>query len=81
MLGAEYIWKRNGPDHWCHSLLYSDIGMQRFSSRQAKIFGARNAMSGIQKAEMVDANGMVRAKDVPSADMAQAVLLNWDSVK
>ena len=39
LLGAEYVWKRNGPDHWCHSLLYSDIGMQRFSSRQAKIFG------------------------------------------
>jgi hypothetical protein len=81
LLGSEYVWKRNGPDHFCHALLYSDIGMQRFNHSQAKIFGTRNAMSGIPKAEMVDANGMVRSRGVPSADMAQAVLLNWDSAK
>jgi hypothetical protein len=81
LYGNEYVWKRNGPDHYVHAQLYSDIGRQRFSGEKAKIFGARNAMSGIPKAEMVDAAGMVRARDVPSADMAHAVLLNWDSVK
>ena len=81
LLGAEYIWKRNGPDHFCHALLYSDIGMQRFNHSQAKIFGTRNSMSGIPKAQMVDADGKVKASGVPSADMAQAVLLNWDSQK
>jgi len=65
----------------CHALLYSDIGMQRFNHSQAKIFGARNSMSGIPKAQMVDADGNVKASGVPSADVAQAVLLNWDSQK
>jgi hypothetical protein len=78
LLGVEYVWKRSGPDHWVHSLLYAMVGMQHFNHSQAKIFGARNAMSGIQKAEMVDANGMVKASGVPSADVAQVVLLNWD---
>jgi hypothetical protein len=81
LLGTEYIWKRSGPDHFAHALLYSDIGMQHFNHSQAKIFGTRNAMSGIPKAEVVEANGMVRARGVPSADMAQVVLLNWDSAK
>jgi len=81
LLGVEYEWKRNGPDHFCHALLYSDVGMQRFSGQKAKIFGTRNAMMGIPKAEMVSADGTVRAMDVPSADMAQTVLLNWKNIK
>lgn len=28
--GAELIWKRNGPDHFCHTLLYALVGMDRF---------------------------------------------------
>lgn len=33
--GAELIWKRNGPDHFCHTLLYCLVGMDRFGSEPA----------------------------------------------
>ena len=81
LYGNEYVWKRNGADHWAHATLYSDVGMQRFSGTIATVFGTRNAMTGIPKAQMVTADGMVRAAGVPSADMYQAVKLNWDSEK
>lgn len=28
--GAEIIWKRNNPDHFCHTLLYCLVGMDKF---------------------------------------------------
>lgn len=30
--GVELIWKRNGPDHFCHTLLYCLIGLDKFGS-------------------------------------------------
>ncbi len=30
LYGNEYVWKRNGPDHFCHALLYAVVGLQRF---------------------------------------------------
>lgn len=33
--GAELIWKRNGPDHYCHTLLYCLIGLDKYSSSGA----------------------------------------------
>lgn len=33
--GAELIWKRNGPDHFCHTLLYCLVGIDRFGSAAA----------------------------------------------
>ncbi len=39
LYGAEYVWKRNGPDHFCHALLYASVGMQRYGGGLAKIVG------------------------------------------
>lgn len=39
LYGAEYVWKRNGPDHFCHSLLYALVGMQKYGSGEAKVIG------------------------------------------
>lgn len=39
LYGAEYVWKRNGPDHFAHALLYGTVGLQRYGSGQAKIVG------------------------------------------
>lgn len=40
LYGPEYVWKRNGPDHYCHALLYAIVGLQRFGGgEQAKIVG------------------------------------------
>lgn len=37
LYGNEYVWKRNGPDHFCHALLYASVGMQRFGNGLAQI--------------------------------------------
>lgn len=39
LYGNEYVWKRNGPDHYCHALLYAMVGLQRWGSEPAKIVG------------------------------------------
>lgn len=33
--GAELIWKRNGPDHYCHTLLYCLVGLDRYGTEGA----------------------------------------------
>lgn len=33
--GAELIWKRNGPDHFCHTLLYCLVGLEKYGVAQA----------------------------------------------
>lgn len=35
--GVELIWKRNGPDHYCHTLLYCLVGLDKFNSAHAEI--------------------------------------------
>lgn len=50
LYGAEYVWKRNGPDHFLHSLLYSYVGFQRFGGGMATIVGPD--VLGIPKATM-----------------------------
>lgn len=39
LYGAEYVWKRNGADHYCHALLYAIVGLQRYGGELAKILG------------------------------------------
>lgn len=33
--GVELIWKRNGADHYCHTLLYCLVGLERFGNATA----------------------------------------------
>lgn len=37
--GVEYIWERNGPDHFCHTLLYALVGLDRFDETDAQVVG------------------------------------------
>lgn len=37
LYGTEYVWKRNGPDHFCHALLYAIVGLQRYGGEPAKV--------------------------------------------
>lgn len=46
LYGNEYVWKRNGPDHWVHATLYARVGLDKFSSDMAKIV-APNGFEGI----------------------------------
>lgn len=33
--GAELIWKRNGADHYCHTLLYCLVGLEKYGTEGA----------------------------------------------
>lgn len=37
--GPEFVWQRNGPDHFVHSLVYALVGLDRYSESEAKIVG------------------------------------------
>ena len=39
LYGNEYVWKRNGADHYVHSLLYAIVGMSKYGAGLAKIIG------------------------------------------
>lgn len=58
LYGAEYVWKRNGPDHFCHALLYAMVGMSKYGGDLAKITGNR-PFDGIPKGIMVDDKGVI----------------------
>lgn len=48
--GAELIWKRNGPDHFCHTLLYALVGLDRFGAQDATFVRKDNKFMNIPKA-------------------------------
>ena len=37
LYGTEYVWKRNGPDHFAHSLLYGLVGLSKYGESMASI--------------------------------------------
>lgn len=56
LYGAEYVWKRNGPDHFAHALLYAIVGLQRFGGGEpARILGGEGALDGIPRGQIVQA--------------------------
>lgn len=50
LYGADFVWKRNGPDHFPHALLYAIVGLQRYGGELAKIIG--NDPLGIPSARL-----------------------------
>lgn len=67
LYGNEYVWKRNGAEHFCHALLYSIVGLQRYGGGMAKIVG--NDIMGNQKAIM---NNIAPSPEVASFVPASA---------
>jgi hypothetical protein len=49
--GAELIWKRNGPDHFVHTLVYAMVGLDKFGSAGAT-FIKRDSHINFPKASM-----------------------------
>ena len=39
LYGNEYVWKRDGADHYVHALVYAIIGLQRYGGEPVKIIG------------------------------------------
>lgn len=48
-----YVWKRNGPDHFAHALLYAIVGLQRYGGDPAKIVDQNNIFQGVKPAQVV----------------------------
>lgn len=53
--GVELIWKRNGPDHYAHTLFFALIGMDKYATESAQ-FIRRNSKTGIPLASTVAGN-------------------------
>lgn len=60
--GAEYIWERNGPDHFTHTLLYALVGMDRFNAGEAEVIKNDGFMKGVQTASRAD--GVITGKQI-----------------
>jgi len=58
LYGNEYVWKRNGPDHFCFALLYAIVAYQHFEGQMAKFIPAGNIRAGISKAPIVSDEGV-----------------------
>lgn len=43
--GVELIWKRNGADHYCHTLLYCLVGLDKFSNSTGEFIRRNDAIS------------------------------------
>lgn len=56
LYGNEYVWKRNGPDHYVHALGYALVGLQRYGGEQAKIIGD-NVWAGTPTGIIVNEQG------------------------
>lgn len=70
LYGNEYVWKRNGADHYVHALLYAVVGLQRYGSELAKVVGD-DVLAGIPKGQIVKPQGVasfVSAGDFGNAD-------------
>lgn len=51
LYGSEYVWKRNGPDHYAHALLYATVGLKRYGGEPAKVVG-EHALAGIPRGQI-----------------------------
>lgn len=57
LYGAEYVWKRNGPDHYVHAFLYAAVGLQRYGGDMAKILDT-NVLGNIPHGQIVKPQGV-----------------------
>lgn len=73
LYGNEYVWKRNGPDHYVHALLYAVVGLQRYGGELAKFVGT-DPLEGIPKGQIVKTQGV--ASFVSAGDFKEGN--KWD---
>ena len=57
LYGAQYVWKRNGPDHYAHATLYMTVGLQRYGGELAKIIG-ESILGNLPKGQIVQPQGI-----------------------
>lgn len=52
-LGVEYVWERNGPDHFAHALVYGFVGLDKFATTMATIVEP-SSFSDMEVGRMLD---------------------------
>lgn len=58
LYGAEYVWKRRGPDHLAHCLFYALAGMTKYGQDLATVQGG-NIMDILTRGQIIDEKGVV----------------------
>lgn len=54
LYGAEYVWKRNGADHFAHALLYGIVGLQKYGGELAKIVDGNDIWAAVGRGRIID---------------------------
>jgi hypothetical protein len=78
LYGARYVWKRNGPDHYCHAFLYAIVGLSRFSKQMAKVVTNDDVWAGTPKERRLDY--IARTSPEAPMDSTIGVMLTRDRV-
>ncbi len=77
LYGAEYVWKRSGPDHFAHALLYATVGMQRWGGEKATIVG-ESALGTIPMGRIVTPQAEVAVvSHISPADVRGENRMQW----
>lgn len=58
LYGNRYVWKRNGPDHYVHALLYALVGFRKFGGDLAKIVDTESTWGPKSSGIIVEPEGV-----------------------
>lgn len=58
LYGAEYVWKRRGPDHWAHSTIYALVGMEKFGQSLATVTHS-SVLDSLGKGQIINDEGVI----------------------
>lgn len=58
LYGAEYVWKRRGPDHWAHATLYALVGMEKYGQSLATVTH-NSILDTMSKGQILSDEGVV----------------------
>lgn len=58
LYGAEYVWKRRGPDHWAHSTIYALVGMEKYGQSLASV-GSSNLLDVLKPGQIIEDEGVI----------------------
>ncbi len=59
LYGAEYVWKRRGPDHFAHCVVYGLVGMSKYGQDLASVSGGSSVMDLLTKGQIIDDKGVM----------------------
>lgn len=58
LYGAEYVWKRRGPDHWAHATFYAIAGFMKYGQSLASVQGS-DLLSDLQRGQIINDSGVM----------------------